>query len=546
MRALRAATLLLLCACQREPGVSVQIVAEPSVPTLDRLHLMVLQNGELLMQDREDFSLNGVMLPQTVTVGSSAGSTAAVDLVVQGFVGTLVQARGEVSAALSRDRPYPELTLVLVPLCSNGGCGMTPTTCGVQQASCGTVDDLAGGYLFCGQCPSGQSCGGGGPHRCGTSTCTPTVSCASADAGCGYVFDGCKMVSCGGCNMPLQCTAQRTCECAPPVTCATVDAGCAPIDDGCGNLLTCVTCSRNAFCLPDGTCSCVPDCSTKECGAADGCGGHCMTGTCSQMDEACVEGVCQCPPGTASCASGSCADLLHDPMNCGACGNVCPNGKACANGVCLCDEPSDNSDGHCCPPGYNFLYALGSSTATPYCFSAFPRPAATIDSAETDCAFQQGKGCVGFGPPQNGAPAPIPSNASCGSYLSGREGSSGGDAYASWVETYSQGFPPNDIGGRACSIPSCDGGSSCACTNCGCVTSASGCEQPYYCVSDPLGPRRNPCLSTSDCPSGSYCDGGGCWADPVGACCISAYACSGGGGKTCLPTGTGRATGVCR
>jgi hypothetical protein len=547
MRALPPLTLLLLCACQREPGVSVQIVAEPAVPTLDRLHLMVLQNGELLVQDRADFSLSGITLPQTVTVGSSAGSIAAVDIVVQGFVGTVVQARGEVSSALSRDKPYAQVTLVLVPLCSAGSCGQTPTTCAAQKASCGTVDDLAGGFLDCGHCTSGQTCGGGGPHRCGTSTCTPTLSCASLDAGCGYVFDGCKMAPCGTCNMPLQCTPQRSCECAPTVTCATADAGCLPIDDGCGHTLTCVTCPAGVACGPDGRCSCTPDCSAKQCGGADGCGGHCMTGgMCPGMGLACIGGVCQCPPGTITCTSSSCADVLHDPLNCGSCGHACPNGNACANGVCLCNQPLDNSDGHCCPPGYNFLYAFG--TQTPYCFSAFPRSADTEDDAEFDCTFVQGHGCVGFGPvPNSAAPAPIPYNALCGSYLSGREGASGGDPFASWVETYSETSPPIDVGGQACSVLSCDGGSYCACSDCNCFTPATGCQQPYYCVNDPLGPRRDPCFSASDCPSGSFCDAGACWADPSGACCVSAYSCGGvASGKTCLPTGTGRATGVCR
>jgi hypothetical protein len=38
--------------------------------------------------------------------------------------------------------------------------------------------------------------------------------------------------------------------------------------------------------------------------------------------------------------NGRCIDVLHDPDNCGACGNVCGAQQACALGVCssTCSE----------------------------------------------------------------------------------------------------------------------------------------------------------------------------------------------------------------
>ncbi|HRI54691.1 MAG TPA: hypothetical protein PLW65_31355, partial [Pseudomonadota bacterium] len=72
--------------------------------------------------------------------------------------------------------------------------------------------------IQCGNCTvSGQTCGGGGvPGKCGAPMCTPRT-CASANANCGVIGDGCGGTlncgtcpagqTCGGLGQPNQCGA---------------------------------------------------------------------------------------------------------------------------------------------------------------------------------------------------------------------------------------------------------------------------------------------------------------------------------------------------
>jgi hypothetical protein len=66
---------------------------------------------------------------------------------------------------------------------------------------------------------------------------------------------------------------------------------------------------------------------------------HCGTCTtaCAQTSEWCTQGHC-CGVGSAWCGS-SCASVLTDTQNCGACGHVC-DGGGCQNGVCASCVPA--------------------------------------------------------------------------------------------------------------------------------------------------------------------------------------------------------------
>jgi hypothetical protein len=520
---------LLLLACQREAGIYVQFVAAPDVPPLETLHLMVLQNGELMTESPSDLTVSGLTLPQNVFLGADNASDAPIDIVAQGMAQGFVQATGQVSATYGRAKPYQEVRLVLVRPCANASCMLKPATCDVLQAGCGVVEDLAGGYMSCGVCPAGQTCGGGGPHQCGAGVCKPDITCAAASASCGEVSDGCKLISCGGCTTPEACTLTHQCSCTPTQACPA-DGGCVAIDDGCGQTLQCGRCGV-----------CTPDCAGKACGADDGCGSPCQTGSCPSA-QTCISGSCMCTGGLVPC-NGHCIDTQTDPANCGSCGHSCASNQ-CASGLCVCAQPSDNDNGDCCPPGFTFQYGGGGGMLRPYCYST-PMSAMKIAGAEVECKNLHGT-CVGFGGlSYSRAQLAVPTAAACGSYLAGRGGSESPDPTRAVVATfYGVSGSVTYLGATECGP--CDGGD-CTCSNCNCSTTASDCMQEFYCVTDPLGPRTTFCGSNDDCPGGTACNtgSGACMADPTYGCCVSAVSCGTAMTGTCISQDS-RATGHCQ
>jgi hypothetical protein len=177
----------------------------------------------------------------------------------------------------------------------------------------------------------------------------------------------------------------------------------------------------------DGSHLCVPGCRSDE-----GCGGgdagrslYCNVATRACVaclrDEHCVRGYCVaggcvpwCEPdrgcgASQSCCSRTCADLLTNPMHCGACDAACPAGPrstpTCTRGVCgqrceadFADCNLDSTDGcevntrastsHCgacgnaCPTGAN---------ASPACDAG--RCALTCATSFADCNGRSEDGC---------------------------------------------------------------------------------------------------------------------------------------------------------
>jgi hypothetical protein len=60
-----------------------------------------------------------------------------------------------------------------------------------------------------------------------------------------------------------------------------------------------------------------------------------MCGTACAGSQYCSAGKCACRPGLTAC-NGVCTDLLHNVLNCGACGTQCnfAAGQRCVDGVC--------------------------------------------------------------------------------------------------------------------------------------------------------------------------------------------------------------------
>jgi len=139
-----------------------------------------------------------------------------------------------------------------IPIGDGGDAGMTggscPSKCEDLNANCGFVSDtICGGLVQCGDCPTGQFCGGDGPSRCGTN---------------GAGGDG------GACSGP-------DCMNCVPKTCDDLGYTCGPAGDTCGGKLDCGpntcpilgwTCGGGTTpgqCGCKGACEAIPDCSSK-------------------------------------------------------------------------------------------------------------------------------------------------------------------------------------------------------------------------------------------------------------------------------------------
>lgn len=248
--------------------------------------------------------------------------------------------------------------------CKNGVCAPRQPACNGSVAT--TCNANGSGYL-----PMGVDCAAEADRQCvlGTCLCPPSLADCDGKPGCEANVST-DPNNCTGCG--LVCSnnhmAKRTCDDGCNGTCAAGFQDCNgdKLKDGCeiniaSDVKSCggcgLACSNNhvtASCTAgecDGTCTanfadcngdkrkdgCESDARTdvKNCG---GCGIACSV---NHVKASCKAGECggSCEAGFEDCNAnkqkdGCEIDTSTDANNCGACGNVCPDGDACQNGKC--------------------------------------------------------------------------------------------------------------------------------------------------------------------------------------------------------------------
>jgi hypothetical protein len=319
-----------------------------------------------------------------------------------------------------------------------------------EGRECGPAGDGIGGVVDCGDCEDGQSCGAGGPARCGRAerpdedNCPAKLtSCEDLGAACGIVGNGCGgVLDCdeqvGGCDSDELCGLEEHFQCSPAPTCDPVDPEtacedkCGIVSNGCGAEVNggIIDCSE----LPDHECesgttcggggvpnecaqgTCEPlapaeACGDRECGSTtDGCDGSTDCGTCAP-GALCVDGfcdpLCEPIPRLQACLDKDCGqagDGCGGTYDCGSCeaGQVCGvfepfSCDPIASDVCvpfseaeLCDgrECGVTLDG--CGTGPENEVDCGSCAATEICGVRTPfmcdAPAAPDCTAAESCA----------------------------------------------------------------------------------------------------------------------------------------------------------------
>jgi hypothetical protein len=155
----------------------------------------------------------------------------------------------------------------------------------------------------------------------GTTECNVTCVYLTVDpANCGACGNACQPRAI--CVAPTDGGGLGSCQCPTG----------NPLPDGGQTILDC-----------NGTCSDITS-DPNNCGGCAGAGGSvCPSGqVCAPNDAG--GGSCEVSCGTATECNGACVTLSSDPNNCGACGNICPQGYGChatpdgtAPGTCLPD-----------------------------------------------------------------------------------------------------------------------------------------------------------------------------------------------------------------
>lgn len=252
---------------------------------------------------------------------------------------------------------------------SAGDC--VPTTCATLGKECGVILDGCGGTKQCAaagasgtaqDCATGQVCGGGGPNKCGTTMCVPKT-CAQLGTDCGLVSDGCSgVLYCGVCPSGLTCGGggdANKCGCMPDNAAACAGKACGSRVNNCGQAVNCGMCPAGKTCGLTEANQC--GCAAKTCSglgitcgtAPDGCGGTLSCGNCTVAGQSCGGAGTPNQCGTGSCAPKTCQQLnacgtvsngCNATLDCGGCaiaGQTCGGGATanqCGCSLRTCDQ----------------------------------------------------------------------------------------------------------------------------------------------------------------------------------------------------------------
>jgi hypothetical protein len=228
--------------------------------------------------------------------------------------------------------PYGPANFCVPASCDAGtsGCAFTAADGGSTLGMCcgGSCIDPYSDSLNCLQCGA---------------VCAPGLSCT--ESGCAYLYSTCGplfpcpagdecTVAWGLCVSP-HCEPDfegQSCAYAPGLQGTCCGGVCV---DTSTDPLNCRYCARSCapgYCTFECGGTAVPQNCLQTCGAGTICAGNsCVDSLCQWAGEACLAndaGIGTC------CASGACATPDNDPLNCGACGVVCPSGTTCQSGLC--------------------------------------------------------------------------------------------------------------------------------------------------------------------------------------------------------------------
>jgi len=171
--------------------------------------------------------------------------------------------------------------------------------------------------------------------------CSPKKSSSDCTGGAIACGDVCVDPSsdnrnCGTCG--------NACEAGSACTNGVCAVSCAVGQVNCGG--TCINPNTDrSHCGATGTCT------GQDAGAVCAADQICSLGTCAQS---CLTGWNACPTSDPT----YCADLQHDPNDCGACGTTCAAGYSCSGGTCRSSCPAGEyaCGGRCIDPASDPVY----------------------------------------------------------------------------------------------------------------------------------------------------------------------------------------------